>query len=44
MGAEPVECLADEFFERLTPVVAGDRLVQVPPHPFDRVRLRSILR
>lgn len=43
VGLEPLIGLVDEFVKALAAMVAGDRLMQVPPDPFDGVRLRGIL-
>ena len=44
MFSEPLEGMIDQFLHRPAAVVAGDRLVQVPPDAFGRVRFGGVLR
>lgn len=40
----PFEHLPQQFINAFAPMIPRDRLVQAPPHPLDRIRLRSPLR
>ena len=43
LAFNPLKRQFDQFLDRLAAMIAGDFLMQVPPHTFDRIGVRSVL-